>query len=344
MKNFVVVGSILLASVSVGCSKKAQQAPHDASVAARVNGKNILRSDVEKYYNFKTREAPQKPSGEAAAMAKIEVVRELIEREIMAQKAAQLKLQVKDADIDAQMKQLQGDSTPDAFHKDLERRGFSEQDMRNEIRQSLTMEKLVNDQIASKIQVTDAEVSRFYDENKATFNIPELQYHIAQIVVTSDPSTPVANSRNDKALNAEQAATKMQRLLGLLRSGEDFQQVAQQFSEDPQTARDGGSLGFLTASTLDRMGPQMKQTILKMKAGEMTPVLQLQGAYLILKLLGKREPGQKTLKDPEVNEGIRAEIKGRKQQLLSSAFSEEMRNEASVENYLAQEILAGFKK
>jgi peptidyl-prolyl cis-trans isomerase SurA len=341
MNKWMVVGMILLGAGSFGCAKQTRQ---DPNVAARVNGKNILRSEVDKYYNFKIQEAPQKPSGEAATLAKMEVVRDLIEREMMAQKAEQLKLSVKEAEIEAQMKQLQGGASPDEFHKDLERRGFSEQDMRNEVRRSLTMQMLVEDQVNSKVQITDAEVTSFYDENKASFNIPETQYHIGQIVVTSNPSTPVANSRNDKALNAEQAAAKIKRIVGSLQAGQDFQQLAQQFSEDPQTAREGGDLGFQPVAALDRLGPQLKQTIIKMKAGDLSPVVQIQDAFLILKLFGKREPGQKTLEDPEVNQSIRTELRNRKQQLLSAAFSEQMRNEARVENFMAQEVLARFKK
>ena len=338
----IVLGLLLLAAtVSFGCSKTAQP---NGNLAARVNGKQILRSEVDKYFNFKTQEAPQKPAGEAANLAKLEIVRDMIEREIMVQKAAQLKLGVKDSDIDGQLQQLRGAASPDEFRKDLERRGFNEKDMRNEIRRSLTVELLVRDQIGSKIQVTDAEASRFYDENRESFNIREPQYHLGQIVVTPNPSVPVTNARNDKALNQDQAAAKVQRIAALLKTGQDFQQVAREYSEDPQTAREGGDLGYQTESSLERLGPQLKQAILKMNVGDTTPVMQTPEGFWILKLIGKREPGQKSLQDSEVNASIRGELHNRKQQLLTSAFSEQLHNESHVENFMAQEIIAGFQK
>src|SRR5207247_2476097 len=102
--------------------------------------------------------------------------------------------------------------------------------------------------------------------------------------------------------------------------------------------------GYQPLSALDRLGPSLKDAILKMKVGEITPVIQTEDAFWMLKLLGKREPGQKNLQDPEVLASIREELKTRKQQLLSSAFSEQLRNESRVENFMAQEVLAGFQK
>jgi parvulin-like peptidyl-prolyl isomerase len=343
-KKFLAFVLSITAGLS-GCSKGAvRSGAADAKVAARVNGKDILRSDVEKYYNFKTGELPRKPTGEAETLARLEVVRNLIEREIMAQRAEQLKLAVTDAAVDAEMQKMKDGAPPEEFRKDLERRGFSEQDMRNELRRNLVVDKLAQEQINSRIKVTDAEVSKFFDENRESFNIRETQYRLGEILVSPNPSVPVANLRNDKALNADQAVKKIQKLNGLLLAGQDFAQVAREFSEDPQNARDGGDLGYQPAAALDRLGAPIKTAILKLRIGEVSPVMQTQEGFVILKLVGKRDPGQRDLKDTEVQASIRAEIQNRKQQVLSSAFTEELRNGTHVENFVSQEILAGFQK
>ena len=329
------------AAAALGCGRSGIRS---GQVAARVNGKDILRSDVDRYYRFKVQGPGQNPTGDAALLARMEIVRDLIEREIMAQKADKLKLQVKPADVEAQLQELRGTASPEEFRKDLDQRGLSEQDLRNEIQRNLTVQMLEENQIGSRLQVTDAEVHRFYDENKESFNVRERQYHLAQIVVTSNPSVPVNNATNDKALNQEQAAIKIQRLAALLKTGADFQKVARDFSEDPQTASEGGDLGYQPESSLDRLGPQLKRVILGMNAGDTTPVMQNADGFWILKLLGKREPGQKSLQDAEVNSSIHAELRNRKQQVLTAAFSEQLHNEAHVENFLAEEILAGYEQ
>ena len=340
MTKNIYRGFILLAAVSLGCSKP----PQTQQIAARVNGRNILRTDVERYFNIRSQDLPQKPAGDAVALLKMEILHELIEREIMAQRAEQLKLQAKDSEVDAQIQDLRGSATPEEFRKDLERRGFGEQAMRNEVRRTLSVQQLVKDQVTSKVQISDAEVSRFFEENKEKFNIKEVQYHIGQILVTGNPSVPVANLKNDKALNNDQALSKVNRLAGQLQAGENLQQLARDYSEAPQTARTGGDLGYQPVSSLERLGPSLGQALLKMKVGEVTPVIKTPEAFWILKLLGKREPGQQTLQDPEVAESIRGELQNRRQQLLTAAFSEQLNNQSRVENFLAQEILAGFQK
>jgi peptidyl-prolyl cis-trans isomerase SurA len=80
-----------------------------------------------------------------------------------------------------------------------------------------------------------------------------------------------------------------------------------------------------------------------MKPGDLTPVVRVEGGYFLFRLSGKREPGQHDLKSPEVQESIRTELEGRKRQLLSTAFSEQIHNEARVENFLAREVVASFQ-
>jgi peptidyl-prolyl cis-trans isomerase SurA len=78
-----------------------------------------------------------------------------------------------------------------------------------------------------------------------------------------------------------------------------------------------------------------------LQVNEVTPVLTVPGGYLLLKLLGRREPGQLTLENPEVRHAVQQELQGRRDQLLRSAFTEQLHNEARIENFLAREVLAG---
>ncbi|MGH9668504.1 MAG: SurA N-terminal domain-containing protein, partial [Terriglobales bacterium] len=84
--------ALLLAALS-GCSKKQSS----ADVVARVNGKAIPRSEVDKYYNNQTAGSPQKPTGEAASSLRLSILKELIDNEIMMQRAEKLGLLATDA-------------------------------------------------------------------------------------------------------------------------------------------------------------------------------------------------------------------------------------------------------
>ena len=341
MVNYILLGMILLAASPFGCRRAAQD---DATVAARVNGETILRAEVEKQFLYRTNQMPQKPTGTMADLMKLEIVREMISGVIMIQMAQQLKLQISDAEVETELQKLRGSISDADFKKALEERGITEADLRKDLRRGLTAQKLTENQVNSKIKVTDEEVSSFYETNKNAFNAKERQYHIGQILVSSDPSIPVNNSRNDKALNAEQARGKIQMLANRLQAGESFEQLAREFSEDPQTAQSGGDLGYHPASVLEQLGPPMKDALPRMKVGDVSPILGSPDGYRILKLLDKREAGQVELNDPQVQQGIRNELTKRKQELLSSVFSEQLHNEARVENLLAREILGQFQK
>lgn len=333
---------ILLGVAAVGCNRSGSGGGSPAGVAARVNGKEIPRSEVENYFKVRTADMAEKPTGDAANIAKLEILRQLIETEIMSQKAEELKLKPTEAEVDAHIKTLKGDATEEVFQKTLADRGIKEADLRREIMQSLMMEKVIENQVASRIQVSDEEITRFYEENKEAFHVREPMYRIGVIAVTSDAAAPVNNLQNDKALNEEQAIRKIQMLETRARAGEEFQALARDYSEDPQTAQMGGDLGYQPAAVLERFGASFRDTVLRMKVGDMTPVIRAENSYWLFKLLGKREPGQYDLSNPEVKESIRSELQGRKRQLLTAAFSEKLHNDARVENFLANEILASF--
>jgi len=346
MANRMLIGLVLLALGTAGCNRGGSgggASSGAAGAAARVNGKEISRAEVDNYFKVRTADLTEKPTGDAANIAKLEILRQLIETEIMSQKADELKLKPTDAEIDAQLKTLRGEATDESFKKTLADRGISEVDLRREISQNLMMERVVENQVGSKIQVTDDEIAKFYQEHKPAFNVTEPLYRIGVIAVTGDPSAPVNNVQNDKALNEEQAIRKIQMLESRARAGEDFQLLARDYSEDPQTAQLGGDLGYQPVAILERFGPSFKDTVLKMKVADMTPVIRADNSYWLFKLLGQRQPGQYDLTNPEVKQGIRAELQGRKQQLLTAAFSEKLHNDARVENLLANEILASFQ-
>jgi parvulin-like peptidyl-prolyl isomerase len=81
-----------------------------------------------------------------------------------------------------------------------------------------------------------------------------------------------------------------------------------------------------------------------MKVGEVSPVLSVPGGYFLVKLLGKREQGPLTLENPEVRQAVQQELQTRRDQLLRAAFTEQLYNEARVENHLAREILSQLQK
>ena len=87
---------------------------------------------------------------------------------------------------------------------------LSPEDIKAEMRKSLTVEKLVNKQITSRINVSDAEIKDLFEKNKASFNLPE-GYHLQHIMVTPVPEQSIANVKKDDAKSPAEAQAKAEK-------------------------------------------------------------------------------------------------------------------------------------
>src|SRR5207302_7332950 len=122
------------------------------------------------------------------------------------------------------------------FDAQLKEKKINEDDFKRDLRRSLTVEKVLNKEISSKINVSDQDIANYYNAHKSEFNLIEPQYHLAQIFVTTAPSPQVRNLKNDKAQNEAEARKKIQTLANRLDSGEDFGTLAMNYSEDSETS------------------------------------------------------------------------------------------------------------
>ncbi len=318
-----------------------------AEAAARVNGRVIERAEVEKYYKNQTSGAPQQPAGEQSSSLRLSILRDLIDQEIMMQRAEKLGLLATDAEVDVKVTEFKAPYTQEEFEKRLKERNITADDLRRDLRRNLTIQKVLNKEISSKITISDGDVNGYWEEHKAEFNLVEPRYHLAQILVTTQPNPQVRNLKNSKAQGESEARKKVQEIMNRLESGEDFATLAMNYSEDPQTASNGGDLGFAPESALKSgEDPAIRDAVLRLKPGETTDVItivnprtrQVMG-YRIVRLVAKEPAGQRELSDPRVQQIIREQLRERREQLLKAAYYEVVRNEARVENYLAQEVL-----
>jgi peptidyl-prolyl cis-trans isomerase SurA len=314
---------------------------------ATVNGKDILRSELEKYYKANLGDNPQKPSPEQADIVRLNILRGMIEDEILWQRAAKLNLAASDEDVNAKLTEMKAPFTQEEFDKQLQARNLSLDDLKRELRRSLTKTKLLNKEIESKINITDAEISSYYAAHKSEFNLIEPQYHLAQIMVTSGPARQTTNLQNNKASGDADARKKIQTLHSRLDGGEDFGAVAMNYSENPNTNSNGGDMGFIPESQL-RGDPEVYTAIGKLKPGEITDVLPVYDSggpgrriagYAIFKLISREPAGQRELNDPRVQQVIRQGLRENHAQLLRNAYFEMLHNEAKVHNYFADEII-----
>ncbi|HJY04791.1 MAG TPA: peptidylprolyl isomerase [Bryobacteraceae bacterium] len=329
-----------LAVLALGGCKRAVS----PDVAATVNGRPITYSEMDRQLVTQVPSAQVGSDDDQVRELRLETLRSLIDAEIMLQRAEKQGLLASDSDVDARFNELKAPYTEEEFKRQLKARKMSATDFKAQLRRELSIQKLINKEIGSHISITDAEVKQFYNTNKASFNLVEPQIHLAQILVTSTPDPNVHNLKNDKAQTDLQAKEKVEMMENRLKQGEDFGMLAQSYSEDPNSAPNGGDLGLIPESALDKANPELRKIIMNMTPGQVSNVIHTPEGYRILKVISKEPAGQRDLNDPRVQESIRMQLFNKKDQLLRAAFYEVARDEAKVVNYYAESILASRDK
>ncbi|WP_239461584.1 SurA N-terminal domain-containing protein [Occallatibacter savannae] len=318
-------------------------------VMATVNSKDISRSDLDKAYNnYKATqgETPDEPSPEQANIVRLNVLRQLIDEEILDQRASKLNLAASDEDVNAKLTELKAPYTQEEFDKKLKQQSMTLDDLKLQIRRQLTSTKLINKEIESKINITDADIAAYYNSHKALYNVIEPNYHLGWIVVTTgqqQPGVPNAHPTSDA-----DARKKIQTVRNSLTTGQDFGALAMNASEDPNTNSNAGDMGFIAESQLQQRDPAAFAAITKLKPGQVTDVLPVYGGagpaqhavgYAIYKLISREPAGQRELNNPSVQQSIRQGLRESHAQLLRQAYLEMLRDDAKVRNYFAEQIL-----
>jgi peptidyl-prolyl cis-trans isomerase SurA len=321
---------------------------HSPDVLATVNGKRIMAADVQRVYKQTVGDTAQTPSNEQVQIVRLNILHSLIDDEILQQRAARLNLVATDEEVNAKLTDYKAPYTEEEFNRKLKEKGLTLDEFKKDIRRTLTRNKLINKEIESKITITDAEINAYYNQHKSEFNLIEPQYHLAEIVVTNQPTGQVNNLQNSKAANDLDARKKMQLIRNHLDSGEEFSSVAMSYSEDPSTSSNGGDLGFILETPLKSEHPDVYAAVSKLKSGETTdtlPIYVMQGktkkvvGYAIYQLIERRPAGQGLISDPRVQQSIRQQLRDSHAQLLQLAYDEMLHDEAKVHNYLAEDIL-----
>ena len=336
----VLAATAVLLATLLGCKSQVS-----GDVMATVDGRKIFRSDVDKYYDNQVASAQQPPVGEQATILRLNILRQLIDDEMVMRRAEKLGLLATEEEVDRKLNEIKSPYTQQEFDKRLQEKKISLEDFKRDIRRSITVEKVMNKEVSSKISVTDQDTKDYFAAHKSEFNLIEPQYHLAQIFVTPSPN-PQVHNQNNKAQNESDARKKIQMISNRLDSGDDFATLAMNYSEDPETSGNGGDLGTLPESSLRNTDPGTRDSVMKLKPGQYSSIITLANpgnkqvmGFRIVKLVSKEPAGQRDFSDPRVEQAIRSQLHDRREQLLKAAYYEVLRDSAKVENYYAKKVL-----
>ena len=246
-------------------------------IVARVNGEAINSTELESAVKgLEGRAGGPVPADQRDRVYR-GVLDDMIGYKLLAQEAKARKIAVPDSDIDAQIAQIRSQfPNQQQFDQALAAQKLTLEDVRNDARSSMSVEKLVEGEIAAKIAVKPEAVTDFYQKNQDKFQQGP-RVRASHILITVP--------QNADAAAKQQAKTKAETVLKDLRAGKDFAAAAKENSQDPGSAPNGGDLGFFEQG---QMVPQFEQAAFALKPGEMSELVETQFGYHIIKVAEKQ--------------------------------------------------------
>jgi parvulin-like peptidyl-prolyl isomerase len=331
----------VIAFVMTGCGSGGAE-NKDNTVAATVNGQKIMMSEVERGVSQQTGGKQSELSPLQLAQARLQVLSNLIQREVLFQRAQKEKLLPTEDEIDNVINQqkTQSGMTAEDFEKSLKEQNLTREGLREEARKDLAIGKL-QDKYSGKITITDKEVEDFYNNNRQQF-VNARGVGLAMIMV--DPSDNSTQGIRDDAKGDAEAKLKIDNIYQQLQGKADFATVARAKSEDINTLRNGGDLPFFSEEDLKNAGfpgDLVASFFGAMQVGDYTQPKQFNsGKWYIFKLEEKRLTTENlTLESPNVRQQITQGLANQRKQILNAALLEVALNEAKVVNSLATNML-----
>lgn len=336
---FVVLAifTLILTGCRVGKPGKSSEVKKDEAAAA-VNGKVIKFEEVERAIKSQAKGQESKLSPLELAQARLQVLEQLIQQEVMYQKAKSEQTIPTDDDVIAELNKMKTNSgvSKEEFEKKMEEAGETEDTLREKLKRELAINKLI-DKVAGKVEPpSNKEIEDFYNGNKEAF-IKKRGVQLAAIVID-----PRDRGQGDTTTNRESANLKAREIVKKLQGGADFATLAASYSEDPSKLRKG-DLGYISEEQMKQtLSPRLAEAFMreKFKIGSITPAIPLAGKIYIFKLQDRKLKDEKeTLETSGVRQRIADILVKNRKNLLSASYAEIAMNEAKIENYLAKKVV-----
>ncbi len=293
------------------------------SKAAEINGVVITMEQFDKELNIhldRVASQGRQVSDDKLAALKNEILDGLIEREVLYQASQKAGIEIADQKVDEQLAAIKKRFPSEAeFKAALGKMNLTEDEVKMQISRGLAIRALVEQQIASKIVITDAETKAYYDGNPQMFKQPA-QVKASHILIKVDAGA-------DDAKKTE-ARKKIEMVQQKIKAGGDFAELAKEYSEGPSNVR-GGDLGFFRRG---QMVKPFEDAAFAMKVNEVSEIVETRFGYHIIKVY-EIKPDQ-TLAYADVKDKISQRMKQEKIEKDAIQYIGQLKKDAKIEKYL----------
>lgn len=259
-------------------------------IVAKVNGDIITTAELDR--ELRTFEAqlrgrnlpPQQIQKELEAK-RPNILRDRIDTLLLLSRAKDLNISV-DSEVTKLLGKIQADNKiadPEAFQKWIrEQSGMSFEDFKSEYKNSMLTQRVIGQEVSSKISMPRAELEKYYNEHKSEF-IRQERVFIREILVSNDGRTP------------EEAEKKAKDLVARARKGERFPELARDNS-DAMSARDGGMLG---AYEKHELNADIVNAVWEKEKNYVSDPIKVTTGWIIIKVEDHQKEGQASFEEVE---------------------------------------------
>ena len=277
------------------------------SIAVIVNGIDITESEIEKLIKPQlekiTAKATQLPPAfleQQKRLLRARAVEEMVQRKLLDEKVKEANIVVTEEQVISRIRAMASEQQPPLSLQDVKKRiesyGQSFEEYKNELSKQLGYLKLMEAQWADKINVTEEDAKKYYDENPTRFQTPEL-VRASHILIEPDLTDPNADPNQAKA----KAKAKIQNLLKQIKEGGDFAELAKANSDCASAAR-GGDLDFFPRG---QMAAPFEKAAFELEVGQLSDIVETRYGYHIIKVTDHKDAGHisfEQAKDNIINE------------------------------------------
>jgi peptidyl-prolyl cis-trans isomerase C len=317
-----IAGLVAMAAVFTMLVPMAWSASEEGSEdrVAVVNGEPISRATLEQEMTPVRHRMGM--TGEEADEAKLDEIRKqvldnLIRRELIFQESRKKGFTVEDSAVQERLDALKSRfPSPEQFQAMMEQMSFTEEILKRQIREQLTIQKFVESQIVENIEIAEAEAKEYYEENQEQFKQPE-QIHARHILIKVDEGADDAAKTDAKGRLED-----VQKKLG---EGGDFATLAEEFSEGPSKSR-GGDLGFFGRG---QMVKPFEEAAFALEPGEVSGIVETQFGYHLIELVEEKAAGTQSFADARPR--IEQVLKNQRIKSELDQYIENLREAAEIE-------------
>lgn len=316
MKRFVGFAPLALSLLCLSAHARTVE-----KIVAVVGDDIILQSELNERVDIimPTIAAIKDPAERSARQNSIrrEMLDIMVDERLLNQQANEIKLTVTSDQVDRAIAQIKNDYglTDEQLKNELAKQGMSMATYRQNTRREILKYQVLNAAVGSRVNVGDSEVQNYYDRHMKTASIEVRASHIfIAIPENADHTTVVEKEKFARSLR------------GRADQGEDFAQLAREFSEDANTRKEGGDLGFFGRDILPK---PIEEMVFAMKTGEVKGPVRADRGFHVLKLIDRRTKSAKPLS--EVQEEIRAKLRQREMEKQTKLYLDELRKKILVD-------------